>query len=62
MVKPESGMLPEALDIAEVKSEMTEHPAEAPLSLNQRKTVTECCRFIQCRMSFMQKRKFYDFS
>nr|WP_239587294.1 SDR family NAD(P)-dependent oxidoreductase [Bacillus velezensis] len=30
MVKPESGMLPEALDIAEVKAEMTEHPAEAP--------------------------------
>ncbi|WBL40655.1 SDR family NAD(P)-dependent oxidoreductase [Bacillus velezensis] len=37
MVKPESGMLPEALDIAEVKSDMTEHPAEAPFVIESAK-------------------------
>ncbi|ERH59378.1 MULTISPECIES: type I polyketide synthase [Bacillus amyloliquefaciens group] len=37
IVKPESGMLPEALDIAEVKSEMTEHPAEAPFVIESAK-------------------------
>ncbi|MDJ1631734.1 hypothetical protein QNN00_20810 [Bacillus velezensis] len=55
-------MFPEALDIAEVKSKMTEHPAEAPFVIESAKTVTECCRFIHCRMSFMQKREFYDLS
>lgn len=37
IVKPESGMLPEALDIAEVKSEMTEHPAESPFVIESAK-------------------------
>ena len=30
-------MLPEALDIAEVKSEMTEHPAESPFVIESAK-------------------------
>ncbi|MDR7907394.1 type I polyketide synthase [Bacillus velezensis] len=37
IVKPESGMLPEALDIAKVKSEMTEHPAESPFVIESAK-------------------------
>ncbi|QCT29649.1 SDR family NAD(P)-dependent oxidoreductase [Bacillus velezensis] len=37
IVKPESGMLPEALDIAEIKSKMTEHPAEAPFVIESAK-------------------------
>ncbi|MCR4365695.1 SDR family NAD(P)-dependent oxidoreductase [Bacillus amyloliquefaciens] len=37
IAKPESGMFPEALDIAEVKSKMTEHPAEAPFVIESAK-------------------------
>lgn len=55
-------MLPEALDIAEVKSKMTEHPAEAPFVIESAKNSDGMLSLHSLPDELYAKREFYDLS